>query len=534
MTDLVLADLTFRIPGSVVTTATYGFTNGLEYHGANAPRVYAPRMLEFVNLERHAVADGKTFGPTDTSPAVLRIANPDGLYDDWKSYGGAAAVFRLADSTTQDYDTTTVIATLRILRIEADFEEVRLHLEDRSAETDQDIQTDLYAGTNSGSTGVEGLPSDLKGKPRPDAFGYVFQVPLPWANESALILELDSQRIENIADGNVYDGLVGLTRGTSRANLAALQAGTPTAGTFDYYLGGSEDGAYIKLGSAPNYSITADIEGKAPSGTFLNTPAELFDWILQNRAGVAYTDISAADLTALATDAPYDLGIWLDTQTSVRAVLDLIAASLPGYWYVDALGVYHIKQLRDPSGETPIATFKVIEPTGIAKASDGDVVSIEKISTNDAGGGKPVKKVNVYYKRFYQITDFGFDTASTIALRSEAKNEWRIATASDSTVEDVHDDAATMDVYTALVDEADAQDVADLLLEIYSVPRDRFRLTVRIAAAISNDLELGDYISVEFPRFGMDSGKTFEVRGLRYRGADDEEIGDLAVLDIWG
>ena len=535
MAQILLGDLTFQIPGSPVTTQTFGVTNGLEYRGDNAPRVYAPRVIEFINLQRDAVADGKTFGSTQAGGGVLRLANPDGYYDDWIDYGvGGPAVFRLVTSTTADFNTATPLVTVKIRRVEMDFDEVRVHLQDRSAETDVAFQSDLYLGTNSGASGVEGLPDDLQGLPRPDALGYVFQAPLPWANQQALILELDSERINNIDDAKVYDGLVGLTRATARASLAALQSASPSSGTFDYYLGGSEDGAYIKLGAVPEYNITADIEGKAPLGVFLNMPGELFDWALQQRAGVDYANISADDLDVLLTSAPYDLGIWIDRQTTVRTVLDRIAASLPGYWYVDAYGVYRLKQARDPGGETPVLTFKVIRPTGIAATSDGDVVSIERLSTNDAGGGVPAWQIRVLYKEFSQVTDLGFDTASNVSIRSEAKSRFRTAVAEDAAIKTLHPLAVTLEFETALVNEADAQAVADALLALYGVRRDRFKIGVRLTPALIASVDLGSYIGLEFPRYGMDSGKTFEVRSIHYRGAAVGAVSEIVDLDIWG
>lgn len=535
MGQILLADLTFKVPGSPVTTQTLGVTNGLEYLGANAPRVYASRILEFVNLRRDVVSNGKTFGPTDVSGGILRLANPDGEYDDLRGWGtGGAAVFRLVDDSTTDFNDATVLCTVIIRRVEADLDEVKIHLVDRSFETDQPFQTDFYAGTNSGSTGVEGLPGDLKGKPVVDALGYQFQAPLPFANESALIMQLDSERISAIATNKVYDGLVGVTRGTARASLAALQAGTPGAGTFDYYLGGNNDGAYIKLGTKPVYAITADFDGKAPGGTFLKRPGELFDWVLQNRAGVSYLNISSADLAVLLTSAPYDLGMWIDQPIDIRDVLDRIAASLPGYWYVDNNGSYRLKQAHDPTVQTPVATFKVIEPTDVAKATDGDIISVQLLSTNDAGGGVPADQVTVKYKRFAQVTELGFDTASTAAVRSEAKNEWRTSVATDATVGQVHEQPAKLEFETVLVNAADAATVASSLLALYSVRRDRFKVAARLTPAVAALLDLGVYVRVEFPRYGLDAGKVLEVRGLQYRGAAEDDADDVVEMDLWG
>lgn len=535
MGQIVLADLTLKIPGSPVTSQTFGVCNGREYLGANAPRVYAPRMVEFVNFRRDAISDGKTFGSTEVGGGVLRLANADGFYDDWVDYGtGGDAIFRLVDDSEADYNGAVLLLSAKVRRIEADFDEIRVHLQDRSAETDELFQTDTYAGTNSGTTGVEGLPDDLKGRPVVDGLGYVFQAPLPWANAAALILQLDSERISNIANQKIYDGLVGITRATARASLALLQAASPAAGTFDYYLGGSGDGAYVKLGSTPIYGITADFDGKAPTGTFLKRPGPLFSWVLQDRANVAYADISTDDLDELVTNAPYDLGIWVDEPKSVRDILDLIAASLPGYWYTDASGTYRIRQAKDPGAETAAFTFKVIKPTGIAKATDGDIINMERLATNDAGGGVPAWHVTVKYKRFAQVTDLEFDNAASVATRSAARSEWRTVVAEDATVKNVHALAVSLEFETALVNEADAQAVADALLDLYSVTRTRYRVTVRLTSTVAGQVDIGTVVRLEHDRFGLSAGKNFEVRGIRYRGAAENNISEALDLDVWG
>lgn len=542
MAEQLLVELLFFVPGSPITARTIGATAGREYFGSAAspaPRVYAPRVIEFVNFRRDAVADGKTFGKTDVGGGVLRLANPDGFYDELIDLAPWVAWFRLVSGTEAGYASNEQLLFCLIDRLEFTLDgEVRVILKDASSQTDVPIQTRTYLGTNSGATGVEGLPDDLQGRPVVDAWGYVFQAPIPFVNTSARILQLDSQAIQNIATLKVYDGLVGITRGTARASLAALQAGTPGAGTFDYFLGDSvvPAGAYIKLGTAPTYTVTADIEGKIDATpTFMTKPGQLFWYILVNRANVNGDDIDEDDLDELLTTAPYDLGMWIDSPTTVREVLDRIATSIPGWWGVDRNGKFRLRRMVDPSSETPVLTFKVITPTGIAKTTDGDVVSIERLGTNDFGNGLPAAAVRVYYKQFGQVTDQGFDTAATLATRMQARAQWRSVVANaPAALLDLYPAAPTLEFETALVNEADAETVAQHLLSLYSVRRDRYRITVRLDIATAALVDLGVVVELDFNRFDLAGGKNFVILGMRYRGASEEEVSELIDMDIWG
>jgi hypothetical protein len=534
MGQVLLAELTLNVPGTVVTPITIGACSGREYRGANAPRDYPPRVVEFLNFRRDAVGDGRTFGSSSFGGGTLRLANPDGFYDALIDYGaaGGAARFLLLSSEKADYTTAVELLTCVIDQLQFSFSEVTVLLKDRRAETEVPFETTLFAGTNVGASGLEGLPDTLKDQPKPNALGYVFQAPLPWANEQALILQADRVRISAVAD--VYDGLVALSTGSARASIAALQSGTPAPGFYDYYLGSGGDGAYIKVPSTPVYTITADLQGQARNGTFRSTPADLFLEVLTQRAGVDSEDVSADDLDDLATVAPYDLGLWIDQPMTVREVCDRIAASIPGWWGVDKAGVYRLKPLRDPSLGTSAVTFKVIKPTGIAKATDGDIVAIERLATNDAGNGVPTWQVTVRYKEFGQVTDQAFDVNASLELRNAARKQWRSSVVSDSAVKDLHPLAVALEFETALVNESDAQSVAAQLLSLYGARRDRYRVSVQLNAALAENIDLGSIVSLKFDHFDLAAGKNFVVLGMRYRSLSESTVGSIVELDIWG
>ncbi len=534
MAHVLLVELTVRTD-SLGTTTTLRYTSGKEYTGSGSPGYYAPVVRKFLNLRRDAFSEGATAGAVKIGGGVLELVNNMGTLDGLIDYGfdGGAARFLLLDGEGDAYANAEELLIGTMEQPEFTFDTVRVRIRDRREETDVPLQSTLYLGTNSGATGVEGLPGDLKGLPKPDAIGYVFNAPLPVANDQAEIFQVDSVRANDVPA--VYDGGVALTKGTAQATLAALQGTIPAAGQYDYYLGAdTELGAYIRTGTTPKYTITADIDGQSRGGTFRTLPGDLYLEYLTQRAGVSAGDVSSSDISAVNIASPYDLGLWVDEQIPVRDVLDKIATSIPGWWGPDRSGAFRLQKLTDPAAGTPGMTFKVFDLDARASSSDGDIVSIERVSTNDAGNGVPAYQVTVYYKEFAHVQPDGLDVNILLPRRSEASKQWRTAVATDASVQTKHPLAEALEFETALTLEADAQAVANHLLDLHKVRRDRYRVTVRLSHDVISNADLGNIVKLELDRFGLSSGKNFIVLGVRYRGIDEKDVGELVELDIWG
>ena len=539
MADVLLVEMVVRTD-AMGTTETLRLCSGREYLGANRPGDYAPAVIGFANMRRDAFSAGATSGEIETGAGTVRIANAGGAFDAWIDYGfdGGAISLLLVDGEAGDYSNAEELLVGTMEQAEFTFTEITVRLRDRREETELPIQETLFAGTNSGSTGVEGLPADLQGRPKPRALGYVFNALLPWANEANRVLQAEAVRANDIVA--VYDGGVALSKGTKHATRAALLAASVTSGYFDYYLGddagGGEDGAYIKLAAAPQYAITADIEGYAPGGTFHTLPGDLFEAVLEDFRGIASGDINDSDLSTVNSASAYDLGKWIDSETPARDILTRIANSLPGWWGPDKSGTFRLKVLEDPSAKSAAITFKVFDLDTRATSSDGDIISIERLVTRDAGAGVPAWRVNVLYKEFAHVQADGLDVAATPARRAQSAVRWRQVSASDSSVKTKHLLAPELTFETMCTTEADAQAVADDLLDLYSVRRDRFRLRVRLTADVIGTIDLGTYVELKFERFGLSAGKTGVILGIRYRSAaEDEDRADNELeLDWWG
>jgi len=536
MSDILCGVLTFYVDTSGTTVSKY-VTAGREYLGPNRPGVFLPVVQEFVNLQTDAFDDGTTFGEVTVGGGVLTLANPAGILDEWLTYGGGTLALYILDGESADWNSKTALLMADIEVLEDDGSgSLTVRLKDGRALTDVPFETALYAGTNSGATGLEGTAEDLKGKPKVNALGYVFQAPVPWANTSKQIVQLDKIRINNIGNQKIYDGLVAITRGTQKTSVANLVAATPSSGTFDYYLGDSGDGAYAMLGTTPKYTVTADIEGQARGGTFRTKPGDLWLEALTQRAGIASGNVSSADVTAINAAAPYDLGLWLDEPTTVKEVCDRIARSVLGFWGRDQSGVFRFFQLEDPAGETPVATFKPFRPTGTAKSTDGDIISLERLAPNDQGAGLPAADITVRYRRYALTQDLGFDVNAPLSLRTAAKDEYRVAKPSSPLPNwrAKYPLAPSLEFDTDLVTEAHAIAIADKAAALFSVEgRTRYRATIRMTSALAAGLTLGSVVTLVYPRWDLAAGKNAVILGMRYRGFASAQSGEILQCNLF-
>ncbi len=518
MAEVLCVVLTFKTDLIGGTAAGY-HTTGREYLGAGRPGAFRPDIQEFVNLQRDAFDDGASFGEIAASVAQLRISNPDGALDAYIGYGGGRAEFYLLASEYAAWSTKTLMIGLDIEFCEniEGTSVLQVRLKDGRALLDKPFEPNVYAGTNAGASGLEGLPEDLKDQRKVNALGYVFQAPVPWANAAAQIVHLDRIRIDDVADSHLYDGLVALTRSSVQTSIANLQASTPGVGEFALYRGTAGDGAYAKIGGNPAYTITADIDGQARGGTFRSLPGDLFEEVITQRAGKT---VDAGDIAALNAAAPWDLGKWIDTEMSIREVCNIIARSVLGFWGEDRAGVYRIFQLVDPAGETPVAAFRPIFPTGAAKSTDGDIIAIERLTPADETAGLPAADISVLYAEFAQVTDLGFDTNAPLAFRQAAKKQWRTARPSSPLLDwrAKYPLAPPLTFETAIAFETHAIACADLAAALFSREgRARYRVTFRLTDAVISAIDLGAIVELTFPRWDLGAGKNGQILGMRYR-----------------
>ncbi len=475
------------------------------------------RIISAPNFERKAFGSARVTSGGQSTFGVLELGNVDHALSYLLDFGldGRDIVVRVgSDPNTYPSGWTTWL-TGTVRQVEVTTEKATLRLADRMAVLDLPLQATKYAGTNSGAplSGAEGVTTDLKGQPKPLAWGRCYHVPAVLVNTGKLTYQVHDGSV--FAIDAVYDKGAALTfSGTDRANLAALEAAAIAAGQYDT----CKALGLFRLGGTAAGRVTADVRGDNSGTGYVDRPGAIMRRILETKCGQS-GQIATASFTALDAAANYEAGVWIGAETTARPVLEQMGASVGASCTPDRLGQWTATQIVAPTG-TPVATF-----------ADGDFETIEREATNDPGGGIPVWKVTLRFQRYwteFTATDLvGVGGSLTEARRNELLQAWRTTDpATDSATQTLHLLATTLDRDTLLISATDAASERDRLLTLHKARRDYVRLTVPLDAT-STALDVGQVVQVTTAALGYGAGRKFVILGIT---REDRRI----ILDLWG
>ena len=471
--------------------------------------VYEPRLIQAGNFERELFDRGRTLGQSRIGFGEIVVNNADGDLDYLLdvAFDGRRVTIARADGPT------ILIGTVGGLEFRR--REISFRLRDSQALVAARLAVEkTYAGTNSGSAGLEGTADDWKGQTEPQAFGKVRIAAPPMVNTSRLILQASHRAVQAIAIDAILDGGASITAGANYTTLADVEATAPSAATYRAFLGSANEGAYVRLGSSPARILTASITEGATSAD--RTAAQIMRRVLR-LAGLG--DGQIAGVAAMDREAPWLCGYWCEPGAGVRigTILDALAASVHGYW----IGA------RD--GSVRLGLFRAPAAPAVAEFADWQILengtSIQRVVTETEG--LPVWRVTVKYQRVWQTQSR--DQLAGVALADQERlgNAYRSIVREDPAIRARHPLAQELTVETVLDLEADATALRDVLWALYSVQRDTFEIAVecRYAAAV----ELGDTVRLIVPRFGLSRGKLFRV----VRIVEDLRA-NISTLTLWG
>lgn len=466
---------------------------------------FLPVLSDAGSLSLWAFSEGKTSGSTRLQLGEIRANGVDGQFDAWKDYSfdGRPVVIRSGEKTAA-WSELPVIFTGAVKSVVVSLGQVTINITDRALIFDRPVLTRLFLGTNSGPTGLEGLPGDIKGKVWPRIYGPVRNVSPPCANTSKLTYRLSDRAVDAISA--VYDRGASVTLGTNYATSALLTAATVSAGTYATCLA---EGLF-RLGSAPTGQITADAVagGSDPLRTVGQTMQQLaFD------AGLTAADVLASDVGELNALATYVVGLYLDSDTTFRSAMDQIAASAGAWWAFDLDGILRMGRLDAPTGNPDIS----IIPSDVGSAFESEVAD---------DSGLPVWRVTVRYSKFFTVQ--ASDVAGSVSAdrRAELANEYRTVSVEDASVRIQWAQARELIVDTLLTSAANAATEAARLLAIHKVRRDLFVVPVPLEVFGGG---LMRQASLTHPRFGLSLGRLLVILGFELDLARSRVIAKL-----WG
>ncbi|MEQ8345084.1 MAG: hypothetical protein RIB84_23920 [Sneathiellaceae bacterium] len=503
--------------GGTLATLRYG-TEG--YNEPSAPGYFDDKLEEPGLWRADIWREGVIGGASDLGVGELVLVNPDGDLDALRAYGFSGRALTLyVGQQGAAWSSFSTVLTGTMEQPEFDLDEIRIRLRDRQAETDVPVQPTKFEG----SGGLEG-GADREGQPRPLAFGKPMNVPAVLVDSSLWIYQVNDGAVDDVPA--VRDRLVGLTQEADYADEATMLSTAPSASSYRVW----PAGGYFRLGSRPDGQVTADVVQGASAGD--RTAAQIATDLLTGPAGVASGDVSSADVTALDTANAAELGLWIDSETTVRQALDQVLQSVGAFWYVDRAGDFRMRQLAAPAG-SPVARLRIDDGATAFTADDYAIEGLERlrlaVGRDDGATGIPAWRVVLNHTRAWTVQREDIDSAATAAAITFASREWRSEVASDASIQTQHLLAPQLEVESLMVSAAAAATEAARLLALFKAARDRYRVTAHLSQDLVDAVDLGDTVTLYSPRYGLSAGRAMTVTGLQY-----EVQADLVTLDLWG
>lgn len=252
------------------------------------------------------------------------------------------------------------------------------------------------------------------------------------------------------------------------------------------------------LAQSPVGTITASVQGGVP---YNNTVAGIVQ-VLATAYGnpterLAAGDLDAAQLASFDTAHPQPVGVHISDRANVLQVCQQLAASVGAQVAMGRGGQLRLLKVALPAVGTPV----LVAPADYEAQS----LSIARRSTVAAG-------VRLGYCKNWTV-----QTSLDSGIPSEHKDlfgqEWLTATARDGAVASAYGlFADPPQVDTLLLRRTDADAEAARRLALWKVQRTVYRFT---GFAHLLTLELGQALTLQAPRFGLDAGKTGQVIGLQ-------------------
>lgn len=507
---MITAEITAAIDASGTLETFYVSDDNYTTLPTDTPedKNFVARIVELPTIGLHAYSDGRTGGATKLEAGRIGLANVDGELDGWAdhSFDGRPFVSRIGTKGGAYPDDFNVLLSGTMETPDVTSDRVTITLRDKQYMLNLPIRAAaLYGGTNSLPNGLDGVPTDLKGKARPRAYGQVLNVSPPQVNTTRYIFEVGvCQSVDALRSNGVV-----LTQGAAYSSQADMETNAPAAGQYRVWAAGG----YLRLGSFAGEQITVDFSQGA------NAAARTVAQILQQLAldaGITGGEISSADVTALDALNSAVVGEWVsDATTTYLQVMDAIAASVGAWYGFDWNGVLRMGRLSAPTGSGEVMTVQDYEL----------LREVERRAPRD--NGVPIWSATVNYAKNWTVQTTGLAGAMTATDRGFAGQEYRAEPATDASIKTQWLMAGTMEVDTRLVLQAAAATEVARLLAMYKVKRDIFEVAIDIDKFTASEIRMMDEVLCILPRFGMSAGRYFRLIGT---AIDDRTV----TLSLWG
>lgn len=508
--------------GTGLVTLRYscsGYVTGPNDTPANT--IYDARIQSIGAFERHLLGEGRTRGEMSVNLSQIALTNADGGLDGILNYGfdGRPFVLKQLSSSRAAYATaqTVLTGTMEGVDTSDGMLKVLLRLYDRRRDIDVSIQKNVYGGTTaSAGASVDGS-ADMKGQVKPLCYGSCFSVPAIIVNPYNLILQFHDGAVSSIT---LYDGGIPLINDGDVATLAALASATGNPGHYQTCKALGLAKPFGSFNGRPCFTWTADVIEGATAGD--RCAGAVVQRMLAKIGLTGSSNINAASFTALNTDQPAEVGIYIADDKSALSACKDVLDSIGGYIVPNALGQFTVGRITAPG--TPVAT--ITEPEITTKSSD-DTVTFT--ANPDTDGDIPARKITLNWRKNWHVhtdSDLGPCVNNSDAARASVLLQ-EYQTVSVDIAQVKHLLAPELIISTLLTKADAAQAECARCAGMYGVNRVVTSIAVQMEDAAL--MRPGATVLVVLERYGYGSGKAFVIIGR-----SDDYNTETVSLTLWG
>lgn len=441
---------------------------------------------------------GSDIGTWVVSDGKSEIDNADGGYDflpsTYTADGRSIEIKALRRG--EDYGAAYVIFRGVMASWFVDEATVAIDLKDNSYKLNIPAQPNLYSGL-----GGLGGGADLAQKPKPLAFGAVLNISPPLIDAAFLIYQVHDGAVLDIVA--VYDRGAAFEKGADFPNFEALRAASIPQGTFVTCC----DLGLFRLNAQPAGMVTADVQGDNAGGVFVEMTADIVRRLVARATALLDPDdIDTLSFDHLNTLQPAPVGyfVGVDAAPTVADVVATLMRGIGGWGGFRRNGLFEVRRFDAPV------------PPALMIFDRNEIIEIKRRPLPDALTPPPWRqRVSSQHNWTVQESDLatvhnselaGVVSAERAAFLAVAD---RLSEASSVAVKGDHPFAKDPEPVEAFFrDKVDADVEAVRLLDLFRVERALYELTLPRRALYLN---LGDIISVTYPRFDLAAGRLMTV-----------------------
>lgn len=379
---------------------------------ADDPIIAPRRLIEPYTFEAEIPIPGGLDSRGSFGFGSIQIANADGALDDlaarssWTGQsvellvGGTYHVGRSSERTLTPDEWGPIFSGI-CNSIEYDQDVIDLGIRAPGA----GLAADLNASAYTGDGDFEG-DDNIKGRPKPRAFGMVRNYAPPEVNETDHVFQVNDGAIQSV-DAVRVQGV----EFTSDGDTTDILAWSPVAGRYKTDL----SRGLVRIGEDPDGTVTVDFKGDAAGG-YVNTAPAIVRRLVTDYGGLK--DPDEIDAISFATFAN-DQVIGYTTDTTPRSVLDVVDEILAGvgaYWYFTRNGQFHVGVHRDPLAQSAPVALEITRDM------------IDESSLRREYTFEPIWRYRVGYRRFWHIQKAS-EIDETVTNKTQWSEEFRFVEA---------------------------------------------------------------------------------------------------------